>query len=523
MSQIQNFLNFKPAGPVAASFLGDRDHDVRALLGPVGGGKSVCCVYDCLRNASMMPPCNDGVIRYRIAIIGATYGQIEKNLMPTWFAWLPGDGGTWTEGDFKGGGGRLGIHKLRWKTQRNGRWHEVHFEAIFAAIGDNNVEQFMRGFEPTAFWLYEMDLLVEDVLDQALFRIGRYPATGSDGNRPEALPPGVDFRSYVIGDLNAPDIDSWFYSRFEEDVPPGHKVYKQPSGRSARAENVQNLPKGYYDRQVGILEAKRNGKHLVRRMVDALYGPTLAGEPVWPNYSDELHLAPGELAALKGVPLLLGFDQEIRNPACLIAQQDPKTKQYRYLAEVVPGRMGPSKFAELVEREIQEVAPGCDIEGAWSDPAGFAGSDREGGDFAWTETVSHVLGIPILPAPTNELNPRIDAVSDELDFELAPGVRGIIVSRRCKMLRKAMASHYYFETNEGKARADLMRRRDPKPIQNPGYSDIACAAQYLQLGHKGLNAVTRSKLRDGAGRLRMSGVPKKARPSRLKSNFDVLA
>ena len=338
-----------------------------------GGGKSVTCIFDSLKNASSMPVCTDGVIRYRLAVIGQTYGQMERNLFPTWTEWLPRDGGEWTDAEFTGGGGRSAIHKITFDVLRNGKRVQVQFEAIFAAIGEYAVEQFMRGFEPTAFWLYEMDLLPEAVLDHAIFRIGRYPAQHS-------LPAGASFRPYVIGDLNAPDIDSWFYRRFEEERPAGHRLYKQPSGRGASAENIHNLPPGYYDRQVTTLA---NRPKLIKRMVDAQYGPAGDGEPVYEgDYSDDVHLAKEELKPLPRVPIKLGLDQGVQRPACVAGQRLPNG-QMRVLYEVVPGRMGPRRFAEAIRLEHAEVAPGHPLEMGWADPAGFFGADKEGGEFAW--------------------------------------------------------------------------------------------------------------------------------------------
>ena len=135
--------HFKPPGPVGAAFLADDKSFVRALLGPVGGGKSSVCVFDVVRTASLMPVCRDGTIRFKLAIIGQTYGQLERNLFPTWKRWLPADdgpNGNWTVQDFKGGGGRYASHKIEWdvirKVDGEHRRVTVYFEAIFAAIGD---------------------------------------------------------------------------------------------------------------------------------------------------------------------------------------------------------------------------------------------------------------------------------------------------------------------------------------------------------------------------------------------------
>lgn len=492
MSAIQNFRRFKPAGPVASAFLADREHDVRALLGPVGGGKSVSCVFDCIRNASLMPPCNDDQIRFRIAIIGETYGQLERNLYPTWTTWLPRDGGNWTEGEWIGGGGRFATHKLEWEILRGNRLVPVLFEGIFAAIGDNSVEEFMRGFEPTAFWLYEMDLLPEAVLDQAMFRIGRYPASGDDPTRPDAIPAGVDFRSYVIGDLNAPDTDSWFYRRFEEDVPAGHKVFKQPSGRSPNAENIVNLPRGYYDRQVKVLSAKRGGKHLVKRMVDAKYAPSLNGVPVYEDeYDDAVHLAPQPIVPLPGVPMTMGFDQGLRRPAMVLIQPGLQG-QYRVLAECMPGRMNARRFADQVRKVLEEVAPGVPLaEVHYCDPAGFDGADTEAGDTAWAETLASELDIVILPTDTNEVDPRLTAVSDELTYRIEPQVPGLIISPICKVLRKGFASDYRYK----RERVGNTEHTSDKPDKRMDCANLHDALQYGLLGMKGRYAVIEGRER----------------------------
>lgn len=493
---LDKFRQFRPAGPVSAAFLQDTTHDVRALLGPVGGGKSVTCIFDLLRNAAMMPACLDGKIRFRVAVIGRTYGQMERNLFPTWKNWIPpNDEAPWQDGEFTGGGGRFAKHEFTFDIVRGGKLVQVLFEAIFAAIGENNAEQFMRGFEPTAFWLYEMDLLPEDVLNQAQFRLGRYPAV-------HQLPPGVTFRAFIVGDLNAPDIDSWFYREFEEAKPDGYKLYRQPSGRSAQAENIANLKPGYYEKHIERLGKGRRTKHLVRRFVDAQYGPSLAGEPVYEDYSDQVHLAPGPIAVLDGVPIIAGFDQGIRWPACVLLQQ-AANGQYRVLGEVSPGRMGAKRFADRVRQFVAERAPGRHIEAAWADPAGWSGADREAGETAWAETLGAELGVQIEPAPTNEFNARADAVTDELTYMLDGQSPGLLLDgKNCPMLRKGFASHYMFPLNQaGDAQSDK------RPVKNE-FSHVHDGLQYVLLGHKGrYGAIASQRASDRRDRSRAAPMP----------------
>lgn len=508
-STLERFRNFRPAGPIAAGFMADNEHEMCGLLGPVGAGKSVSCIFKHLRHASEMPVCLDGVIRFRLAVIGLTYGQMEKNLFPTWLQWLPANGGGWTDAEFKGGGGRYAEHKINYDIIRDGRRIQVQFVAIFAAIGDNAVEQFMRGFEPTAFWLYEMDLLSEDVLNQALFRLGRYPAM-------HQLAPGTRFHAYIVGDYNAPDIDSWCYRRFEEDKPAGHRLYRQPSGRSPRAENLGNLPAGYYDRQVKLLAGQRGGKFLVRRYVDAEYGPSLDGEPVFPEYSDDVHLARARLEVIANLPLLCGFDQGLQRPAGIIFQQ-PSNGQFRILAECMPGRMGSHRFVDEIRRVVANVAPGRRIEQAWADPAGFYGADKEAGESAWAESVSAALEVPIEPAPTNELDPRLNAVRDELTHMIDGQTPALIINADlCPILRKGFTSHYRYKRQFVGGR----EAHGDKPEKND-WSNVHDGLQYGLLGVKGrYGAIVSPRASDREDRRKSA---REARPSAIKQAFHPFA
>lgn len=518
MSVAANLKHYQPPGPVGAAFLADDKSFVRALLGPVGGGKSSVCVFDVVRQASSMPICRDGTIKFKLAIIGQTYGQLERNLFPTWKRWLPaGDGpdGNWTEQEFKGGGGRFATHRIEWDVIRTvdgePKRVTVYFEAIFAAIGDQVVEEFMRGFEPTAFWLYEVDLLPENVLDQALFRLGRYPSVddlpkdlplrGFPGYTLAKLPPGMAYkdlppntlyRAYVICDLNAPDVDSWFYRMFEEEKPEGFRLYKQPSGLAKNAENLHNLPPGYYNQQISVFKTKKGGKNLIRRMVHAQYAPSLDGEPVYEEYSDDIHLAREPIKAVKSIPLTIGLDAGMQRPAAAILQQKPNG-QWILLGECVPGRGGARKFCEALKLEIAAIAElsGIDrleIGSMYSDPAGFTGSDQESGEYAWAERVALEMELPVLPTETNEIDPRLEAVRDELTYMIDGETPALLVSPRCRIIRKGFASHYRYR----KERIGNSERTSDKPEKND-YSHPHDALQYALLGKKGRYGVVGQK------------------------------
>lgn len=482
MSGVEGFRHFKPAGPVAAGFLRDQTSLVKMIRGPVGGGKSVTTVYDGIRRPTLMPACNDGIVRYRRAIIGITYGQLERNLYPTWWRWLPKDPSSWTEGEWEGGGGRFARQRMAWDTLRKNRdsgdWQrtEIRAEYIFAAIGELAVEEFMRGFEPTDILVIEADQAPQAVIPVGVTRLGRYPPTG-DG--PDALPQDADWTPQLSGDLNSPDTDSWYYEMAEENPPSGFRQYVQPGGLDPGAENTANLPKGYYQRQVDMLSTRPNGKHLIARMVNNRYAPSVSGEPVYADCFDEhMHISREPLTPLKGIPITLSFDQGLGSPACIIGQTTPKG-QDRFLGEVSPGRMSARRFADLVRLELADVAPGHPLaEIHYCDPAGFDGADHEDGELSWAEIVGNELGIVIVPTETNEIALRLTAVVDQLTYMVEPGQPGLLISKRCKIFRKGMIEKYQFE----KRPAEKSQQR--KPVKN-FWANLQDAGQYYILGRKG--------------------------------------
>ena len=50
-------------------------------------------------------------------------------------------------------------------------------------------------------------------------------------------------------DTNPPDTDHWWYKLREENCPTEFKFFRQPAGDSEGAENLDNLPEGYYEQK----------------------------------------------------------------------------------------------------------------------------------------------------------------------------------------------------------------------------------------------------------------------------------
>ena len=77
-----------------------------------------------------------------------------------------------------------------------------------------------------------------DLVSAIAGRCGRFPSKADGG------PTWFG----IIGDTNAPVEGSDWWKMFEEDRPADWQLFRQPSGLSPEAENLENLPPGYYER-----------------------------------------------------------------------------------------------------------------------------------------------------------------------------------------------------------------------------------------------------------------------------------
>jgi len=76
------------ASPTAAKFHAS-DKPVRGFRGPVGNGKSVCCINEGLRLSFDQWPNIDGVRKSRGVIVRNTGPELRTTVLNTWRQWVP--------------------------------------------------------------------------------------------------------------------------------------------------------------------------------------------------------------------------------------------------------------------------------------------------------------------------------------------------------------------------------------------------------------------------------------------------
>jgi hypothetical protein len=247
------------------------------------------------------------------------------------------------------------------------------------------------------------------------------------------------------------------------------------------------VSRAYYEEMVKTLPERD-----VIRFVHGRFGYSNAGKPVYPEFHESRHAAKEPLKILPGVPLCAGLDQGL-SPA-IVLFQPAGNGQLRFLGEVVPPHgTGPARFAELVLGLLNEPRfRGVELGPFTADPAGFYGADKIGGESAWAEAVSKAIGVPIMPAPTQDLGLRIDALRIPLSTMIDATTPALIVDPSCRFLRGGFAAHYQF-ARQRQGTKDVYADR---PVKN-AWSHPLEAAQYGVLGQRGRAGVLDSAARAG--------------------------
>ena len=490
-----NVGSYAPPGPTVARFHASSAM-IRPMAGPIGSGKTTGLCWDAIFTTMLQTPQSDGVRRAKVGMLRDTYRNLYGTTLQTWFKSFPR-----TLGDFVGSDDRPFTHALSFpapyldaRGQPTAKMGACELVVEGRALGAHSVEATCRGWEIVLALCDEWDLLPEEA---TAYLLGRSMRAGD---------PRYRVSRGVAGTFNKPDIDHHAYRMCVEEIeknrwievdgrkirgleffdqPPGLLPGGPPYRTNPEAENLQNLDDGYY-----VLATINAEDWYIRRMLRNEWGATVSGERVYTGYSDERHLSPVELEPEAGDELVIGLDAG-GTPAAVILGRTRTGRRIVY-AEVVmvdpmdPRRtklqhgVGPNRFARELRDLIASRFRRNRFRIGYADPASYYGADRPAGEYAWPETVGQLLEIPIQPAPSNEVDLRLDAVKSLLyggnDYDGKPN---LIINRSCTFLRRGFVSDYKYEARDPKQPGKTL-----KP-QKTTTSHVHDALQYACLGDVG--------------------------------------
>lgn len=431
-------INYTPSKTVKQFF--ESDAQMRVIMGPVGSGKSVGMCFEVLRRAMGQEPGKDGFRRTRFAVVRETVRQLSDTTIKTWLDWFPDK----VCGNF-----------MRTTKTYYLEIGDIRAEVMFRALDDADDVANLNSLELTGAWFNECRDIAPEIVDAMSKRVGRYPSKKDGGPTWHGM----------WADTNPPTIDTWWYYQMEhldpkDGVSPndnGWFVVKQPSGRSPDAENIENLPEGYYNTQ-------GRSDEYIRTFIDGEYGHSLAGTPVYNHFQPNYHVAKGELTPQKGSvkPIIVGLDLGL-TPAAVIGQQDMRGRAI-IMDDIAEFDMGLIRFVRTrLKPLLAEKYGGMPVR-VIVDPAG---KSRSQNDEKSAVEILQNEGLTVVPASTNNITARLNAV-DDLLMRQVDGDPVFLMDSRCTKLKAAMMGGYRYHQKTGN-------------IEKNNHSHVADALQYFAL------------------------------------------
>lgn len=462
---------YEPDGKVLAEYLVDRSH-VSVIRGPIGSGTSSCSCIKIGMIAAEQRPGLDGVRRSRWAVVRNSYPELKNTTVKTWLDWYP-------ENLY----GRFNWAKPMTHMMR---WADVECEVLFLALDDPTDVAKLRSFELTGVWFNELEYIDKEIFLEAESRCGRFPAVKDGG-------PTWDG---VIADMNAPSEDHWLpqmtrEAPYPDDVPEEKRdfwpknedgsnkwgYFVQPPAllellggdnktvvgyrENPLAENRNWLKPGYY-------MEKAEGKS--KRWIDSRLRNKItfyaSGDPVWPMFNAETHVAPRRLSPVPGVPITVSLDFGLR-PSALIGQE--VGHRYFFIDEFRMYGVSSPTFAPALKKHLSSRYPGYAME--------FTGDPKGGDKTQAAERTSFEifagLGMVVRPPPglkNNHLETRLQAFESALNRNYNGMPVVVICPEGCPTFIGALSGKYELKKVDGEA----------VPVKNK-WSDIADCGQYWVL------------------------------------------
>ena len=489
-------FKYKPDGDVLKAFMKDESF-FRALRGPVGSGKSVCCCVELFRRALQQEKDSNGVRRSRWAVIRNTNPQLKTTTIKTWLDWFPEQ--------------EWGKFQLSVPYTHHIKRQDLDLEVIFLALDRPEDVKKLLSLELTGIWINEAREINKNIIDACSMRVGRFPSM-KDG--------GCTWTG-VIADTNAPEEDHWWPIMSGEVPIPDHipkeeakmlvkpenwSFFTQPAGMleekgedgniigytpNENAENRNNMRKDYYP---NIVQGKT--KSWIDVYVMNRLGSIKDGKPVYPNFAPDVHVSKEEIPVAAGVPIYMGVDFGL-TPAAVIGQK--VRGRWLLLQEIVAFDMGIVKFSEVLRQELLTRYPSNEVI-IFGDPAGdFRAQTDESTPFQ----ILRGAGLNARPAPSNDVALRLESVSTTLN-RMVDGLSGLLIDFRCRNIIKGFEGGYQYRRIQVSG-----ERYDDKPEKNH-FSHIHDALQYLMLGA-------------GEGRAILSNQAHAPKPFQAQRNYDVFS
>lgn len=236
---------------------------------------------------------------------------------------------------------------------------------------------------------------------------------------------------------NPPGQYHWLYRRFKVGFNPKTDFVCHTS----TYDNQENLPEGY------IEDLESQSEQWKKAFLYGEWSFVAAGDPVYADFREEIHVAKEPLIPVRKVPIVRSFDFGYRFPACGWYQYHPSKDRTYKLAELMVPDCTIDIFAELVLAEERKRFPGfnpqTDFENV-GDPAGNQKGDKS------ERTSIEILaskGIGELRSSPTFIKDGLNLIRREL-LVRDDGKPGYIVDPSCQLTQETYLGGYFLKEGE---------------------------------------------------------------------------
>lgn len=317
-------------------------------------------------------------------------------------------------------------------------------------------------------------------------------ATELDGRLRHALPSqeGTADRGpfFFRFTSNPPSRSHWLHKKFcqEEDcdpIPWGKKIQSKPK------ENAANLPAGYYETVAQGMTPQQK-----TRLIDGECGPDMQGKPVFPEFNPTFHV--GQIAVIKNLPIIRGWDFGRRRPACVWAQLTPEGWLNR-LACVLGDNISLQAFIVRVKNRSAMQFPTHTPE-SYVDFVDPHGTQKR--DVTEETSISVMQKAGLKPRwKDTEISTGLELMGNGLNTLIKGRPRSMFDRVNCNLLIEGYSGGYVYPERSNAANAN-------KPKADGIYEHVMDADRYIEIGvDGGLLLRNKQKLKTNASKKLVTG------------------
>ena len=405
------------------------------IVGPVGSSKTTGLFFKLVYMAQLQQPDINGIRRSKAVIVRNTLPQLKDTTIASWNRWFQeGVAGNW----------KLTENKFILK------FNDVECEVLFRPLDSPEDVARVLSLEVTFAIIDEFVNIPRDIIEALSGRLGRYPTNCTNFGMWAASNPDTE--------------DNWWYDYLYKSLPGNARYFVQPSGLSPDAENLSNLPQGYY---INICEGKSDA--WIKQFVDAEWGFSAVGTPVVSTFHADMHISKSKLIYNPQLPLIIGTDPGLGGSALIFGQEDLHGRllvlgeliQQGYGAKrLIQERLKPyirQNFSEIKQDQIT-IAP---------DPA--AANRAQTDERAVIDDFKKFFRVSI--ETNNRTAKRLDAIEHYTTRLTDIGPALLIDAEKCPILTRALKGgwRYIFDPKKGMTKPEPEKNQYSHPGDAFGY------------------------------------------------------